>query len=295
LSAVTIAAIVAGSAVMAVFVRWERRAAYPMLDVSYLRDPRVSGTIGAFGTVAFVFGGLLLAVSLLLRTVLGHGPLETGVYLAPLALSSLVASMASARIVERIGTSSALAVGLTGVLAACVILAVTDAAEGQMVGLMAATVLFGLGFGIGSAPATTAVLDAIPHEDAGLASGLNVMSRQIAQIFGVAVLGSILSSTYRNELDAVTSTLDLSPQQAGISRESIGAAFAVAHEVGGDAGRELTRAASDAFAVATKTVGAAGAVVAGVGVVLMVWARKRPGAAWAEQREAESERLTRRA
>jgi DHA2 family integral membrane protein (MFS transporter) len=63
-------------------------------------------------------------------------------------------------------------------------------------------IMFGMGAGMGvtMAPATTAIMSAVPREKAGAGAAVNNTVRQVAGALGVAVLGSILAVVYRGQL-----------------------------------------------------------------------------------------------
>ena len=60
--------------------------------------------------------------------------------------------------------------------------------------LLAAYVIFGLGFGFVNAPITNAAVSGMPRAQAGVASAIATTSRQFGQTLGVAVVGAIVTS-----------------------------------------------------------------------------------------------------
>jgi hypothetical protein len=94
-------------------------------------------------------------------------------------------------------------------------------------------------------PAIDSVMGSVPRAQAGVASGTNSTGRQVGTALGVAVIGSLLVSGYRAALAGHTK--GLTPSQLTEARASVGSALAVAHEIGGHAGRALADAARAAF------------------------------------------------
>jgi len=74
-------------------------------------------------------------------------------------------------------------------------------------------------------PATTAIMGALPREKAGVGSAVNNTLRQVGGAMGVAVLGSILASSYRNQITPHLSPLPGPARQA--ASESVGATVGV--------------------------------------------------------------------
>jgi len=68
--------------------------------------------------------------------------------------------------------------------------------------LLAAYVLFGLGFGMVNAPITNTAVSGMPRQQAGVAAAVASTSRQIGQSMGVAVVGSLVTSRVRGPLQA---------------------------------------------------------------------------------------------
>ena len=126
-----------------------------------------------------------------------------------------------------------------------------------IVGIVFAAI--GLGVGNVAAPATDAVMGAIPEEKAGVGSGINSVIRMVGGALGIAVIGSLTYSLYSTRVaDAVAA---LPCEAAEAARNSIGAAVQIASQLPGDAGGALYAAAGEAF---TDAIGLVGLVSAGI-------------------------------
>ena len=66
--------------------------------------------------------------------------------------------------------------------------------------LLAGLLPLGAGMGLAMTPATAAVTDALPAAKQGIGSAMNDLARELGGALGIAVLGSVLQSTYRNHL-----------------------------------------------------------------------------------------------
>ena len=68
-------------------------------------------------------------------------------------------------------------------------------------------VLLAIGMGLVMAPATESIMGSLPRAKAGVGSAMNDTTRQVGGALGVAVVGSVMLSTYGGELrDAITSS-----------------------------------------------------------------------------------------
>jgi DHA2 family multidrug resistance protein-like MFS transporter len=153
----------------------------------------------------------------------------------------------------------------------------------SMVWIGSGLTVFGLGVGTAMTSAMDAVLGALPKAEAGAGSGVTNTVRQVAGALGVAILGSVLSSSYRDGLDAAM-LQKMSAQSASTVRGSIVGATQIAHQLGA-AGPALNQMAGVSYThamsvllVVCAAVGIAAAIVSGL--VL----RRRPVAVAGGQR-----------
>jgi hypothetical protein len=111
------------------------------------------------------------------------------------------------------------------------------------------------------APATESIMSSVPRGNAGVGSAMNDTVRLVGGTLGVAILGSLLSSSYGADMEPAVKSL---PEPAAdAASDSLGHASVVAEQVGGGAGRALSNAAETAFTTAmssTLTVAAATAL-----------------------------------
>jgi EmrB/QacA subfamily drug resistance transporter len=257
------------AAALAAFVAWELRTSSPMLDVRLFRVRRFSGASISIALVFFSLFGAIFFLTTYLQNVMDYDALGAGVRITPIAVGLVLGGPISAKLAARIGTRNVVTAGLVVVAAALLLLSLADAGSGY--GLIAASIVL-LGFGMGTtmAPATESIMSSLPLAHAGVGSAMNDTVRMVGGTLGVAVLGSLLSSSYGADMDgAVDGLPDPAAAAAG---ESIGHATVVAHETGGDLGATLDRVAETAFssAMSTTLIVAAGVALAGAVVARVV-------------------------
>jgi len=126
--------------------------------------------------------------------------------------------------------------------------------------------------------ATESIMAALPREKAGVGSAVSNTIRQLGGALGVAALGAILSSVYRDHLGDATDGLPAAAANA--AHESISGAYAVAEKAGA-AGPGLIHSANDSFLTAMHYASIGSVIVALLGaVVALLWLPgKRPAAA----------------
>ena len=256
-------------AALVAFVAWELRSSAPMLDVRLFAVRRFSGASVSIALVFFALFGAIFFLTMYLQEVLDYGALEAGLRVTPIAAGLVLGGPVSAKLVGRLGTRNVVAAGLTIVAGAMLLLGSADAHTGY--GLIGASlVLMGIGMGATMAPATESIMSSLPLAHAGVGSAMNDTVRMVGGTLGVAILGSLLSSSYGADMERAVQGLP--PEAQAAAEGSIGGAGAVAEQIGGGAGATLNRVAETAFSSAmssTLTV-AAGVAMAGALVALVV-------------------------
>jgi EmrB/QacA subfamily drug resistance transporter len=268
----TLAGFAVSAAGLAAFIAAERRAAHPMLDVRIFRDRRFSAASGAVTVSFFTLLGFIFLITQYFQFVRGYSALSAGVRLLPVAVSVAVGSIAGTQLAVRAGNKLIVTAGLVAMAAFYGWTAATTSATLGYGVIAVQMVLYGLGMGLSSGPATESIMGAVSRSKAGVGSAVNDATRLIGGTLGVAVIGSVYASVYGARLTAATPAGVPGPV-AALARQSVGAAYAAASGVAGAGqpvlGQALRLAATNAFlhgltagAVVAGGVAAAGAVLA---------------------------------
>jgi len=174
-------------------LRYEPRRADPLVDLRFFRSLPFSSSI-AISVAAFAaFGGFLFLNTLYLQEARGLSPVHAGLATVPLAVMTVLASPLSGRLVGRRGPRLPLLIAGVCLVTASAMLTGIDA-QTPFGWLIAAYVIFGLGFGFVNAPITNAAVSGMPRAQAGVASAIATTSRQFGQTVGVALVGAIVSA-----------------------------------------------------------------------------------------------------
>jgi EmrB/QacA subfamily drug resistance transporter len=260
-----LAAFAGGAAIIAAFIAWERHTDHPMLDVSVFRNLRFSAASVSIAFVFFALMGVMYFLTTYLQSVLGYSALQAGVKMLPIAVGMVLASRLAVGLTRRLGTKFSVATGLTHVAGVLAMVATFDT---DTSGLQIAMALGVLGFGMGLAmsPATEAIMGSLPRAKAGIGSAMNDVVRELGGTLGVAVLGSLLSSSYGSGMDAATAGLPHGAAEA--ASDSVGAAHEVGAQIGGGAGATLVDTANSAFVNAMTTTATLAAAAAVIGALI---------------------------
>ncbi|MTD59628.1 MFS transporter [Amycolatopsis pithecellobii] len=183
------------------FVPYEQRRREPLIDPRFFASIPFSGaTLIAICSFASM-GGFLFLNALYLQSVRGFSPLHAGLLTLPTAVMMFVLAPISGRVVGSWGPRVPLMVGGAGILGTGVLLA-TVSAHSSLALLVPAYLLFGIGFGMVNPPITNAAVSGMPREQAGVAAAVASTSRQVGSAFGVAVLGSVVTSRVHGPIES---------------------------------------------------------------------------------------------
>jgi EmrB/QacA subfamily drug resistance transporter len=275
---------VAGAVLLVAFVLYELHRREPMLD------PRLFARRGfAAGSLSltlqfFAQFGLLFVGLQYLQLVLGYSPIEAGASILPMALMVVLIAPRAPRIAERLGVRVVGAAGLATMGAGFLIFASLGAGSSYWPFGLAALVT-GIGIGLATAPATTAIVSSLPAERQGIASAVNDLTREVGGAFGIAVLGSILNNGYRDNV--APAAAHLPAPAASAVRGSVAGASDVAARAGAH-GPALLERAQTAFVSGFSTALLVGALVLfGAGIVVAVVAPPRAQVARARRPRPE--------
>jgi MFS transporter, DHA2 family, multidrug resistance protein len=262
-----LAPLLGGLAVLALFVLQQRRSREPVLDVALFRNPAFSAACAAVTLVFFALFGAVFFLSFYLQYARAYTPLEAGVRLLPVAVAMMVLAPRSAVLVRRFGAKAVCAGGLLLVALSFGSYALVD----QTTSIWAVSLLLllqGAGMANVMAPATESIMSTVPRERAGAGSAVNTTVRQVGGALGVAVLGSVLSASYRA---GITPSLQGLPERAQqLAGESIGGTLLLAERLPAPLAEPLRREAVDAFVAAMHTTALCSSAVALVGALVVL-------------------------
>ena len=207
------------------FVLVEARTADPMVAVALFRERVFAG--GSISLMMWAFGlfGIYFFTSLYLQDVLGFSPTKAGLAFVPMALLIAIGAIASERVARGIGAHRS--VGIAMVVMAAGIASVSLLGRNtSFLDLMPSFAAIGIGGGL-TTPLIATVLGVMPPEQAGVASGIFNASREAAGLFGITMIGAILTARQAFELrhGHSAATAFLSGYQIGLLVAAVLVAF----------------------------------------------------------------------
>jgi EmrB/QacA subfamily drug resistance transporter len=179
-------AAVVGAIALGLFLRLERRPE-AMVPLGLFRNAAFSATNGTTLLLYTALSSALFLLTVELQMAAGWSPVAAGLTFVPATVLMLVLSPNSGRWGQRHGSRIPMALGALLTAVGFVAFLAVQPGEG-FASVLPGVLLFGLGLGIAVAPLTTAVLDSVPAEHAGIASGVNNAVARLAGVLGVAVI-----------------------------------------------------------------------------------------------------------
>jgi EmrB/QacA subfamily drug resistance transporter len=186
---------------VALAVAWiavESRSPQPLIDMRMMRIPVVWTT----NLVALLFGMAMYAAFAFLPEFLQTPPsagygfgvsiTRSGLILLPGSVAMFALGVASGRLTYRFGAKKVL---VAGALISVVPFVLLTAAHHHVWEILIAMVVQGVGFGMAFAAMSNLVVQGVPPEQTGVASGMNANIRTIGGSIGAAVMSSIVTST----------------------------------------------------------------------------------------------------
>ncbi|MEU8777914.1 MFS transporter [Streptomyces sp. NPDC048606] len=187
-SPATLGCVALGAALLAVFVRVERRSAQPLLDLALLRNgPFVTVTLaGSLSNVVYCLVAVFSA--LYLQQARGLSPLDSGLVFLALSVGAGAASYWSGHLAERIRPETLMAGGM--LLSGISLFALTWVTD--LVVYTAVFAVVGLGVGLAWALTNVATQSYVAPGRLAAASGLVLTSLVLLGAVAVAVASTLL-------------------------------------------------------------------------------------------------------
>ena len=146
-----------------------------------------------------------------------------------MAITMLIVAPSSARLVERFGTKRVVGSGLAIAGVGLALFAQLPAHNISYWGDVAwRMVIMALGMGLTMAPATESIMGSLPRAKAGVGSAMNDTTRQVGGAFGVAIIGSVMSSIYGSKVADVFTQNGVTGEPVAVAKDGLGQALEVA-------------------------------------------------------------------
>ncbi|MFP3992310.1 MFS transporter [Streptomyces sp. E11-3] len=247
-----------------------------MLDLSLFRSRAFSVALGMLLLAAFAIGGVYLFVAQYLQMVAGLSPLRAGLWLLPAAALLITSSMLAPVAARHIRPGNVAGIGLILSAIGYFILILTDPNNGGLAYVVVGFSFIYAGMGPIMALSISLIVGSAPAEKAGAASALQQTSSDFGVALGIAALGSVGTTVYRNGV-ADNLPADTPPATADATRDTLARALESTENLPGTLADQILTPAREAFASGLNTVAIINTVlVIGLTVLVVTMLRHVP-------------------
>ncbi len=233
------------TALLAAFAVAELRSAAPMLPVRFFRQRDFTGAVLTIGLVMFGLLVTFFSLTQYFQIVQGRSALEAGMLIIPASVGIMFAAPLSGLLMKRIGPRY-LVLAMAGGMVAGVVMLTGLEVGSSTVSAIVPLIVFGFGGGLGLPALTDTVMAAVPESDAGIGSAVNDVSRELGGALGVAIVGSVVSSLYRGNVDAALAGA-VPADLVELARQGVGVAAIAARDLPAETATALVSATNTAF------------------------------------------------
>ncbi|MET8120487.1 MDR family MFS transporter [Micromonospora sp. NPDC005189] len=199
-SGVIIGLFVAGAVLAVLFVLQEARVAEPILPLRLFR----SATFALANSAGFVLGlvmfGSIIFIPLYLQIVKGASPTRSGLLMLPMMAGIIVTSILTGRAMSRIGRYKWFPVAGSVTLVVGMLLFTQLHVNTSLWLAFGFMVVIGVGLGLCMQSLILGVQNAVSVRDLGAGTSSATFFRSLGGSFGVAILGTVLSSRLNSQL-----------------------------------------------------------------------------------------------
>lgn len=247
-SPVELALFGSGAALLALFVRFERKASDPIITPLLFRNRIFSTSLILGLLVSMAMFGSVMFLPLFIQGVIGLNARDSGLVMSPMMISFIIGSIISGQIMTKTGKYRLLShIGAAAIVLGTLLLMMMNTNTGYPV-VVVNIVVLGLGVGSLMPLLNIAVQNAFPYRMMGTVNATQQFVSSLGGVIAAPIFGSILSRGFQRSFSAslpekikelVGSTSKLDPQTllTQQAQQSIADQFARF----GTAGREMYR------------------------------------------------------
>jgi MFS family permease len=179
---------------LGLFALVETKTASPLIRLTMFRDPLLSGGLAMSMLVSTVLMATLVVGPFYLCGALGLDTARVGLVVSVGPVVVALTGVPAGQLVDRFGAQRITIIGLIGIAAGCLFLALLAATSG-IPGYVAAIVVITTGYALFQTANNTAVMKDIAQNRRGAISGMLNLSRNLGLITGASVMGAVFALT----------------------------------------------------------------------------------------------------
>jgi EmrB/QacA subfamily drug resistance transporter len=173
-------------------------AEHPMMPMRLFHNRSRAGANLIMLMVGAGLFGMFYFLTFFFQQVMGYSALKAGVAYLPFLLLIAIGSQIVARLLHRVGAKTFLTAGSALMTLSLLWLARVDPGSGYWSELLPGMIVLALGMSMLFVPLTTTAVSKVADSDAGIASALLNVGRQVGGSIGLSVLATVFATTARH-------------------------------------------------------------------------------------------------
>ena len=214
---VTIASLVAGVALLALFGFIETRAEHPLLPFRIFANRTRAASFVAMMLMPAAMFSMFFYLSLYIQNVMGYSPLQAGFAFLPFSAGIVVAAGLASNLINRVDPRYLAGVGT--LMAAIALFGfsrlpydttfpVSDVTGGYVTDVLPFIILMSLGMGFVFVPLTLSAVHHVKAEDSGIGSGVLNTMQQVGGALGLATLATVATHVWSGTGERLTAAAE---------------------------------------------------------------------------------------
>jgi EmrB/QacA subfamily drug resistance transporter len=207
--------LIAGVALLVVFVVLQTRVAHPLLPMRVLLDRNRGGSFLAMFLQSIGMFGIFLFLTYYLQQNLHFSPIQSGVAFLPMVAGLMIsATSASTILLPKFGAKPLVPLGMLIAAAGMFWFRAIDTTSTYAGSVLLPLIIVGIGMGLGMAPSMSVATMGVETSDAGVASATVNTTQQIGGSIGTALLSTLAANAATSFIGGRTMTPQLMAESA---------------------------------------------------------------------------------
>ena len=272
-SGLTVIGFACATVLLVTFIGWERHVNDPLLDVTLFTNRRFAVSVLVISIAFFSLFGFIFLVTQYFQVLREYGTLSAGLHTLPFAIVMAVFSPIAMVCAKLLPGHWVIGAGLATMGGGFYMVTLMDLDTSYWRVVIMSMSLMAAGLAFVQGPATEILMNTLPLDKAGSGSAVNDTSREIGGTLGVAVVGSVMATSFASHCMLVLTPLPIPDPAKAAASSSFVAGADMARQLPGDFGAHVLLLIKASFGVAMQdatwvAVGACwvGALIAAVGL-----------------------------
>ncbi len=241
-----------------------------MLPLAVFRNRSFTSASLAITLTVFALGGSLFFLSQYYQTVRGYDTFTAGFAVLPQAAAFFVMSQLAVPISRRLSAKQAIAYGIGLASLGMLVMALTLRVDTPYLVTVVGQLMLTIGMGAAVSPSTNVIMSSVPPDRAGVGSAVNDTTRELGGALGIAVLGAVMFASYRQGVQPIAAQFpQLSRDVIAAVSSSIQGAHSIAATLPPEIAKSVIDTANGAFITGINQAMLIGAVISGLGALLV--------------------------